>query len=152
MPPPWNYQMRTNPFVFSVLRFAERHARWSCPSICLSQSLRRARRPRRAACRNYRLRTNPFVFAVCHLRGTDGACPIPTNIYRESSVGRGHAPAAEPPNPYKPVCLYCPPLTRSARRGRRALRAVLRSPSVARGIPDAPWNLFALANTSVKHP
>ena len=41
-------------------------------------------------------------------------------------------PVQELPNPYKPVRFRCLPLTRSARRGRRALRAVFRSPSVGR--------------------
>ncbi len=41
---------------------------------------------------------------------TDGACPIPTAVYRKISVGRGHAPAGELPTAHKFVRLHRLPL------------------------------------------
>ena len=81
MPPPGNYQIRTNLFVCSVRRFAVgTPGRRALRSVYRTLAVGRDHWARR--CRNCQIRTNLFVFTVRRLRGTDGACPIPTAVYR----------------------------------------------------------------------
>ena len=78
--------------VFAAANGFERHAESSCPTNRLSYPHRRGRRPRRPACRNYRtVKTRSSVPSAASR--TDGACPIPTTVYRKFSVGRRHASA-----------------------------------------------------------
>ena len=101
-----NYRLCTNPFVCTVCRCA-------VGDVCERRQRReeRAKRSGRIKAigeRALHAMTEPLI-------QQGGACPIPTAVYRKSSVGRGHVPAGELPNPYKPVRLHRLPL-----RGRHA--------------------------------
>ena len=91
-----NYQARTNLFVCTVCRFAERHAQWSaqpfarnerygcgvplagaCPTKRGTHPRRRARPPG-APVQELPTLYKSVRFHCLPLRGTDGACPIPT--------------------------------------------------------------------------
>ena len=143
-----NHQIRTNLFVCTVRRFA---GGWGMPHpyIPLSHPLCRAGTcPRRVQAlsietvgrdhwaRRVQELPNPHKPIRPHrppLRGTDGACPIPTVVYRKISVGRGHAPAACRNYRIRTKLFVCP-VRRFAggTPGRRALRTVERTFSVGR--------------------
>ena len=139
-----HFRLYTNPFVRAVCRLRGRHAESSCPTI-LERTLAVGRDDSARRWRNHRLRTNPQPeIATPSVRtGFAMTKQITYDVIARSAATRGCAAVREEralrmrrtpcgycgcnlmqalPTVYKPVRPYRLPLTRSARRGRRALR------------------------------
>ena len=99
MPPPGNYQICTNLFVFTVYRFADgTPGRRALRSVCRRCSVGRDHWARRVqklptAYKSVRMYRLP-------LRGTDGACPIPTFLCGFSAL---RARKSAEIGPYGPI-------------------------------------------------